>query len=68
VADIHKATQILSDRDKSITITPTLDGNFIDVQGIIAEKIVETLVLNGVIPGQVFPVGNDLESVFLQLA
>jgi ABC-type multidrug transport system ATPase subunit len=68
VTDIHKATQILSDLDKSITITLTGDEGFIDVQGAIAEKIVEALVLNGVFPGQVFPVGNDLESVFLQLA
>jgi len=68
VADIHKATQILSDLDKTITITLTGDEGFIDVQGAVAEKIVAALVFNGVIPGQVFPVGNDLESVFLQLA
>jgi ABC-type multidrug transport system ATPase subunit len=68
VADIHKATQILSCLDRSITITPTGMEGFIDVQGAVAEKIVAALVFNGVIPGQVFPVGNDLESVFLQLA
>jgi ABC-type multidrug transport system ATPase subunit len=68
VADIHKAAQILSYLDRSITITPTGMEGFIDVQGAVAEKIVAALVFNGVIPGQVFPVGNDLESVFLQLA
>jgi ABC-type multidrug transport system ATPase subunit len=68
VADIHKAAQILSYLDRSITITPTGMEGFIDVQGAVAEKIVAALVFNGVIPEQVFPVGNDLESVFLQLA
>ena len=67
VADIHKATQILSALNKNSTITPQMDGQFLDVQGVDAKEIVERLVLNGVIPEQVFPVENDLESVFLQL-
>ncbi len=67
VANMHKATQILSGLDKNITITPQEDEQFLDVKGATAEKIVETLVLHGVIPAQVFPVENDLESVFLKL-
>jgi ABC-2 type transport system ATP-binding protein len=67
VADVSKATQILSALDKNITITPQTDGQFLDIKGVDAEKIVQTLVLKGVVPQQVSPVENDLESVFLKL-
>ena len=67
VADRAKAAQILSALDTTITITPQMDGQFLDVQGATPEKIVATLASKGVVPEQVSPVENDLESVFLKV-
>jgi ABC-2 type transport system ATP-binding protein len=43
-----------------------IQGPYIDVQGMQAEKIVEQLVQHGLTPSEVFPLQNNLENVFLQ--
>ncbi len=67
VADMQKATNVLKEINQSIVVTP-FGAEYIDVQGINAEKIIASLVQNEVIPSEVFPVRNNLENVFLQLA
>jgi ABC-type multidrug transport system ATPase subunit len=67
VADIQKAMGILKNLDASIAVTPS-GPEYLDVRGILAEKIIVSLVQNDIVPSEVFPVKNNLENVFLQLA
>lgn len=67
VADIQKATNVLTGIDAAIVVTPT-GPEYLDVRGLAAEKIITSLVQNEVVPSEVFPVKNNLENVFLQLA
>jgi hypothetical protein len=67
VVDIQKALNVLKNLDAGIVATQT-GSDYLDVRGIEAEKIVVSLVQNEIIPSEVFPVKNNLENVFLQLA
>jgi ABC-type multidrug transport system ATPase subunit len=67
VVDIQKALSVLKNLDAGIVATQT-GSDYLDVRGIEAEKIVVSLVQNEIIPSEVFPVKNNLENVFLQLA
>jgi ABC-type multidrug transport system ATPase subunit len=50
----------------SETTNIQIQGEYIDVQGLPMEKIVEQLVQHGLTPSEVFPLQNNLENVFLQ--
>jgi ABC-type multidrug transport system ATPase subunit len=67
VVDIQKALNVLKNLDAGVVATQT-GSDYLDVRGIEAEKIVVSLVQNEIIPSEVFPVKNNLENVFLQLA
>ncbi|GCF07103.1 ABC transporter ATP-binding protein [Dictyobacter arantiisoli] len=45
-----------------------INGVYVDIQGLVVEQIVEHLVQGGLTPTEVFPIQNNLENVFLQLA
>lgn len=50
----------------SETTNIQIQGEYIDVQGLPMEKIVEQLVQHGLTPSEVFPLQKNLENVFLQ--
>jgi ABC-2 type transport system ATP-binding protein len=64
-ANPAKAAAVCKEIGPEATIQ--LQGEYIDVQGIPMEKIVEQLVQHGLTPTEVFPLQNNLENVFLQL-
>jgi ABC-2 type transport system ATP-binding protein len=63
-ANPAKAAAVCKEIGPEATIQ--LQGEYIDVQGIPMEKIVEQLVQHGLTPTEVFPLQNNLENVFLQ--
>jgi ABC-type multidrug transport system ATPase subunit len=67
VADMLAATNVLKDINPDIVVKPSGEV-YLDVRGISAEKIIASLVQHELIPSEVFPVQNNLESVFLQMA
>jgi ABC-2 type transport system ATP-binding protein len=64
-ADPVKAAAVCKEIEPGASIQ--IQGEYIDVQGIPMEKIVEQLVQQGLTPSEVFPLQNNLENVFLQL-
>ena len=67
VPDTQKAMNILKNINSSIAVTQT-SPEYLDIRGIGAEKIIMSLVQDEIVPSEVFPIKNNLENVFLQLA
>ncbi|GCE22301.1 ABC transporter ATP-binding protein [Dictyobacter kobayashii] len=63
----EKAMQVLAEivDDKKYL---HVNGPYLDVQAVTAEKIIEQLVSHSLTPSEVFPIQNNLENVFLRLA
>ncbi|GCE07947.1 ABC transporter ATP-binding protein [Dictyobacter aurantiacus] len=65
--DQQKAVQLLGELVESQRYLH-VNGPYVDVQSVTAEKIIEHLVAHSLTPSEVFPIQNNLENVFLQFA